>query len=322
MEVFQRGSSIAITTGTSNNYTADRWACSVNTNQTSTVAQYATSDTTNLPNIRYCARVQRNSGQTGTSNMFFDQSIETANSIPFIGKTVTVSFYARAGATFLSAGNTLTTQLVTGTGTDQNISTSSGTGVAGSTVPSLTANWQRFAFTAPIGTSVTQLFLRFQFTPTGTAGASDYYEITGVQIDLGSYTATTAPAFRRSGGTLQGELAACQRYYQRINNNPSGYGGFGSGFASATTNVRIECFLPVQMRALPSAIDYSTLSSTFSLFDGTGQLTPSAISYNTPESYVNIVHLDFTVSGATQYRPFKGFFQASSAGYVGFSAEL
>jgi len=69
-------------------YTLDRWywaggnACS----------QQTTSDTTNLPNIQFCARVGRSVSTTATGTIYFSQSLETVNSRPFAGKTVIVSY--------------------------------------------------------------------------------------------------------------------------------------------------------------------------------------------------------------------------------------
>ena len=106
-DIWQRGTSIAVNGG-SNTYVCDRWAiqtatASVNT----TTSRQATSDTTNLPFIQYCARVQRNSGVTANGFISIQQSIETANSIPFAGRAITVSFYARRGANFSATSNAL-----------------------------------------------------------------------------------------------------------------------------------------------------------------------------------------------------------------------
>jgi hypothetical protein len=263
--------------------------------------------------------VQRDSANTATNFIQATNMFETINTIPFVGKAIVYSFYARAGANFSSASSALGVQLVTGTGTDQN-STSGFTGVATpiNSTATLTTTWQRFSFTTTIATSVTQIALATYYTPVGTAGANDYYEITGVQLEVGS----VATPFKTYAATLQGELSACQRYYYRINNNPSGYGIYGTGFGSSTTNANVYVFYPVTMRQIATAIDYSTASTTLEVFDGTTQFNASAISYNSNESWNNGATLNVTVSGMTNYRPVKGMFQGGTSGYIGFSAEL
>ena len=99
MDVWQRGTSISIA-ASNNGYTADRWQTYTGANQAITVSRQSVADSTNLPNIQYCIRYQRNSGQTGTGDLNIGQNIETANSIPLAGKTITLSFYARAGANY------------------------------------------------------------------------------------------------------------------------------------------------------------------------------------------------------------------------------
>jgi hypothetical protein len=210
MQVWQRGTSFAIP-ATTITYTADRWYGYRGTTG-ATVTRQATSDTTNLPFIQYCLRLARDSGNTGTGAMSIGQSFETINSIPFAGKTVTFSFYARKGANFSGAG--IDAVLYSGTGTDQNqINGFTGAVNVGVVSTALTTTWTRYSVTGTVGTNVTQLATYFNYYgPTGTAGAADNFEITGVQLDVGS----VALPYRSTTGTIQGELAACQRYYQLV----------------------------------------------------------------------------------------------------------
>jgi hypothetical protein len=211
-QVWQRGTSIA--TGAAQTYGADRWQTYRSGNVAgSTVSRQVTGDTTNLPFVQYCARVQRDSGNTSTAFIQIAQSLETINSIPFAGKTVTMSFYARKGADFSSASSNLQYRLNYGTGTDQNINgTYTGNVSIISNDATLTTTWQRFSTTATIAATATEMAVRFQYTPVGTAGAADYFEFTGVQVDIGS----VALPFRTNAGTIQGELDACQRYCELI----------------------------------------------------------------------------------------------------------
>jgi hypothetical protein len=211
------------------------------------------------------------------------QNWETVNSIPFAGKTVTLSFYARAGANFSAASSILTARLVSGTGTDQNWYLS---GFTNQTSPinqsaTLTTTWQRFAYTGTVATNVTQLGLGFLATPTGTAGANDWYEITGVQLDVGTWTASTAPTFRRAGGTIQGELAACQRYLpvHYVGNTTIGILGQATGTGTAYYTAPFS----VQPRVAPTGITITagTLkagTSTFGDGGGTGVFNSAQIS--------------------------------------------
>ena len=254
-DIWQRGISPTWIANNAGNYTADRWmAFSVDSGRT--VTRQPVSDSTRLPNIQYCARYQRTAGNTATNNLQLIQNVETVNAIPFAGKTVTLSFYVRAGANFSGASNFLTAYLYSGTGTDENLTYPGYTGVStvASGTATLTTNWQRQTITGTVSSVATELAIQFAYGPVGTAGASDYFEITGVQIDLGTYTATTAPAFRRSGGTLQGELAACQRYFFLTSSADGAYTQYGTGQAYSTSAAKFSVNFPTAMRIAPTSV--------------------------------------------------------------------
>ena len=320
LDIWQRGTSIAIaasTSASSSTYTADRWQTATGTGQAITVSRQATSDTTNLPNIQYGFRFQRNSGQTGTGAIFIGQSFENVNSTPFIGKTVTLSFYARAGANFSAASNGLSVYLNYGTGTDQNVV--SGFTGATSTIAQtsiLTTTWQRFTYTGTVATTATQLGILFGYAPVGTAGTNDYYEITGVQLELGS----TATSFARNGATYQGELSACQRYYYR--NAPGTAYGFQGGLAYAQTTAIADTpiNLPVAMRIAPNVLETSNIS----INDGTTYYSSGTWTIVASGNGTQIMTLRYT-HGSVVFVLGKIYLSTNNnntAGYVGLSAEL
>lgn len=80
--------------------------------------------------------------------------------------------------------------------------------------------------------------------------SSSSWQITGVQLELGSM----ATPFSTATGTIQGELAACQRYYQRLSGTSI---QIVTGMAEATTDVIFPIPSAVQMRATPTSIEYS-----------------------------------------------------------------
>ena len=241
MDIWQRGTSIA---GTTTSFSADRWQSYRG------VAGSTFSRQTGPDAIQYCVRVQRDSGNSSTSAIFLSQNFETVNSIPLAGKTVTLSFYARKGADYSRASSGLSVSLFTGTGTDQNGLTGAYTGsvTAISQTATLTTSWQRFTYSATLGSTATEINISYGFTPVGTAGAADYYEISGVQLEVGS----VATEFTRTGGTIQGELAACQRYYF-VKASGSGQ-SFGMAAYNSSSDLRGSFGVPVQMRTTPTMV--------------------------------------------------------------------
>jgi hypothetical protein len=261
-QVWQRGTSSTDTNGDAK-FIADRWQIfSGSTGRT--FSRQTTSDTTNLPFIQYCMRVARNSGNTNLSGLYMGQNFESINSIPYAGRTVTMSFYARKGADFSAASSNLTVYLVTGTGTDQDAVYDGYTGSATpiSSTATLTTTWQRFTYTGTIASSATEICPSFNYIPVGTAGAADYFEITGVQLEIGS----VATPFKTYAATLQGELAACQRYYQKsyaqsvalATTTTNGCVSWVSQSATTSSN-RTNVRFPVTMRTTsPTVTLYST----------------------------------------------------------------
>jgi len=293
-------------------YTADRWQKGNDTYYG--VSRQVTNDTTNLPFIQYCARVQRTAGSVVTSAMLFAQSVETVNSIPLAGRTVTLSFYARAGANYSATSNSLTFRLDTGTGTDQNV-ISGYTGGAStiSSTATLTTTWQRFSASATLPIGTTELGVLFVATPTGTAGAADFFEVTGVQVEVASSASTYSP----NTPTYQAELAACQRYYFR-HTAATSYSPMAMGQARASTSTFPVINHPVQMRIAPTAIEFSTLAVT----GPTGSvIAVTAITLDYAGTLASFLNTS-VASGLTAGDASLLVSNASTSGYLGLSAEL
>jgi hypothetical protein len=318
-QVWQRGTSFAVPAGGTNNYTADRWV-GYRAATGMTISRQVTGDTTNLPNIQYCARISRDSGNTATNNLQLGNIFETVNTIPFAGKTVTISFYARKGANFSATSNALTLIALTGTGTDQNpISGFTGASQSIAGGATLTSTWQRFSVTGTLPSTMTQIYLQFYYDPTGTAGAADYYELTGVQIDVGS----VALPFRTNGATIQGELAACQRYYYRLTPGAGKNLSFGANYQ--TTENRTTTMYPVEMRIAPTALEQNGTANNYAIAQaGIGVTVCNSVPTFSSATTRFALSTGFVASGLTSYNPSTINADATNGAtaYLGWSAEL
>jgi hypothetical protein len=149
---------------------------------------------------------------TGNDFARLTQLIESVRT--FAGQTATLSFWAK-GTNPTTAGNLkayLTQYFGTGGSPSANVDVTEQTFV-------LTANWTRYSFTfsvpsisgKTIGTDNND-YLAVNLGQ-GTSASSDAWtlDLWGVQLEAGS----VATGFQTATGTIQGELAACQRYYQK-----------------------------------------------------------------------------------------------------------
>lgn len=206
MTVYQRGQSTA---SSATAFALDRWN---NFRGSGATGITVTQQNASLPGFQKCARIQRDSGNTSTASFYFVQNFETINSIPFQGKQLTLSFWARAGANFSPTGGYLRASIEGAASTDSqywNIGDGAATTLYVQENKVLTTSWQQFYVTGTMNSAHTQLFTAFKWTPTGTAGAADYVEVTGVQLDVGS----TPSVFEYE--TFEVTLRKCQRYYEK-----------------------------------------------------------------------------------------------------------
>jgi hypothetical protein len=309
-DIWQRGTSPTWISNNTFNIGPDRWYAISPAGRTHSRVD------SGLAGFQYAVRYQRTAGNTDTLDINAGQVLETIHSIPLAGKAVTLSFYARKGANY-SAGNLLGA-VVSGAGIDQNyvFPGFSGAAIVASGSLALTTDWQRFTTTGTVSSSATQLVVRIETGPfSGTAGANDWFEITGVQLEAG----TVATPFRRNAPSIQAELAACQRYYYR-NTPGTSYGRFSVGYAESTTRVRSYFQFPVTMRSVVSSIEYG---GTLMLEDFPGGVKNiSNILLNSGGSGKQGASVLIDSSSLTQFRPYDLLSNNNSASFIGFSAEL
>jgi hypothetical protein len=249
MDIWQRG-----TTSTSTGYvTADRWSM-----YSSAVTTTNSRESTIVPaGLTYSLKFAQ---ATNTATIIAQQAIETANAIAYAGKNVTLSAYVAA-----SASTTLVIDVEYSTSVDVAVggswtATTLVSGTASATVAT-TASFTRISGVYSIPSTAKSLKVRV-YSLSLTAGTSCY--ISGVQMELGS----TATTFSRAGGTIQGELAACQRYYAKsydIATAPATATQTGS-IAIETADYNGSHWLyirfPVAMRVAPTITLYSPTTGT------------------------------------------------------------
>jgi hypothetical protein len=255
-DIWQRGTSVAF--GAVSGRGADRWVI-VRSGWSGGATM--SRQLSGIEGVQYCARVQRDSGNTSTAYIAITQTLESVNCIPYQGKRFTYSFWARAGANYSNNGTAgLTFGVYSGTGSDQNLTDFGFTGQAAVMFGSanITTSWQKFTYTSTFPANITQIGVAFAYdVPVGTAGANDYFEVTGVQLEMGS----VATLFNRQNPSFQSELQACQRYFQSsfaTGTAPANNIATGMIFAQLPGNGMSHGFMfPVPMRVTPSFTTYN-----------------------------------------------------------------
>jgi hypothetical protein len=160
------------------------------------------------------------SQSASSDHCHYTQTIESVRT--FAGQTVTFSFWAKAASGTPKIALELYQYFGSGGSPSAAVSTAAGTAT-------LSTSWARYSITVnvpsisgkTIGTANNDGLLVNMWVSSG----SDYnarsssigiqnntFSIWGVQLEAGS----VATAFQTATGTIQGELAACQRYYETI----------------------------------------------------------------------------------------------------------
>lgn len=202
-DFWQRGTSFSPTN--SKKYAADRMSV-YDSNTQSTVTRVASS----FAETEYGLKFQRTAGTTGTGSKYFAQSIEIKNSRSLIGKNVTFSFKIKMGANF---SGSMTAYICTGTQTDDREIINSGYDGAFNKLASVSSSTQfkTVSLSMFVPQSAKQVAILIEWVPAGTAGADDSYTIEQLMLNIGSIAAP----FVSAGKTIGGELALCQRYFEK-----------------------------------------------------------------------------------------------------------
>jgi hypothetical protein len=187
-------------------YFADRWFAVGGASSAILMASVAN---VSVAGFSTALQFQRQSGNTNTAAINLGQVIETADSIRMQGQTITFSFWAAAGSGY--TGGALTVQVISGTGSNQsaaNMVAGSWTGQTSvvNTTQAINTTMTRYSFGGVVPAGCTQLGVLVSYTPSGTAGANDFVQFMGCQIEQG---AAVSPFEHRDA---QVELEICQRY--------------------------------------------------------------------------------------------------------------
>ena len=291
MKVAQRGTSFTnVGSGSPLQYTLDRWFGY----RSSYAGGLSISQQAGFAGAQYCLRHQRAASDTNIGGMLIGQIIESSNLIDLQGQNVTVSFWARTGANY--SGGSLTVGLATGTTADEG-STAFVSGWTGGSYPinttqAITSTATRYTFTGTVPSNALEMIFHIVWTPSGTAGAADYIEITNVQIEPG--IVATPYEYQK----INEQLAECQRYCFTI---PAAGGASAvyQGTSINTTTTFVFVTYPVTPRKAFTSITVKGLNSYYNLINWTNSGTGSATGITLLDSSINVGTISITTTAGS-----------------------
>jgi len=304
------------TASTTNVYTFDRWLTLVGGDGTTTFTPQTftpgTAPVTGYEATNFLRIVTASQTTTAVASAI-RQRIENVRN--FAGQTATISFWAKAATGTPKVGVGI--QQVFGSGG----SPSSALYATPPTPVTISTSWARYSVTIAIpsisgktigtdaNTSNVAVVLAVSAGSDNTAnfGAvgiqSNTFDIWGVQAEYGS----KMTPFQTATGTIQGELAACQRYaWNPLFNNTNANSPVAPAYADSTSSARIVQKFPVTMRIVPS-YSFQTVTNWSLGYPGGFALTSTTAELNTTEQcqfVVGVAAASLTINKTYQlYRP-------------------
>jgi hypothetical protein len=281
----QRNFTSTVYTGGNGNYDFDRWVSSTGGDSTSTITPQ-----TFTPGAAPVAgyegktfyRCVTSGGTNSTTRADVAQFIESVRN--FAGQTITVSFWAKAASGTPSIGLEVTQSFGSGGSPSSNVNT------AGGAIP-ITTSWARYSATVAIpsisgktiGTANNDYLGVRLWLSAGSSNATrassigiqnNTFDIWGVQAEAGS----VATPFQTATGTIQGELAACQRYLPAITAT-GGNCEIGTGFNVSTTQPFVTIPFQVPARVQPTGITATPANMAVRNLGGS-LITLTALAFN------------------------------------------
>jgi len=317
--VAQRGTSFASGANNNDTYNLDRWYVLSDGNDAVDITQ----DTTTVPTNQLTAIAL--DVETANKKFGIAQIIEQVKCIGWIGNTVNLSFKAKISSTtkldnvkcaivaWSGTADTVTSDIISAWGAEGTNPTLIANATYENTPANLnvTTSYATYSVSAAVDTASTKNIIVFIWSDVTDTTAGDFLYITDVQLEVGS---VATPFERRPYGT---ELAWCQRYYSKLNNDGSGGSvPIASGIQSSTTAGVLVTNYPVTMRAEPTAIISNIQATDFVAWSETATQTAFNAGFNTAQ-----IQVSHGAQGA-QYRPVFLRIATDTSGFISFSAEL
>jgi hypothetical protein len=303
--IWQRGTSFT----TNGVYTADRFQMTTTAGHATVSQQTFTPGTAPVAGYegQYFLRYNATASNTDPRILYPIEDVRT-----FAGETVTISFWAKSATS--SALSQLQFRQNFGSGGSALVDTIITPGFT------LTSSWVRYSRTVTVPSISGKTIgagsnLRLTFDLENSTAFD--FDLWGVQVEAGS----TASPFQTATGTKQGELAACQRYYWRMQTGASLTRYTTSLGSSSTTDTYGAIANPVPMRLTnPSSVDYANLR--LQTPNTTGGINVTAMAMNNAFGSQMASGVQVSVASGLTSNLWYALENATTGGYLGFSAEF